>query len=203
MTSLILYTLIISGITNMIADILMVSGKKSNKKQTILEWVEKTPLKHLVLSGIIGLISISSWMSPIYYLANIPTVAGTVALLSFAVYIASLTTFHVMCTYSIICYKFNKETVDLVTKGIKMYGSVCILFSCIYTGTMIYLSLTGILEMNVLQYLTLPIFSMIIIQFALGKALSKIPHFTSVAGTIGMVVSLLGTVSIMIQNQIR
>lgn len=56
--------------------------------------------------------------------------------------------------------------------------------------------------MNIFQYISLPFFSFIIFQLMLGKILKKIPHFSSVAGTLGMIISLIGTISIMTGNNI-
>ncbi len=204
MNTLSVAIIIISGITNMIADVLLVSGRDYSKKdQTKEERAQNTPNKHIELSGILGLISIIFWTAPLYYLSKLTTtIGGTVAMISFAIFIITLATFHAVCAYSILCYKYNNDAKELVTKTIKSYGMVSIIFSSIYTFSMIYLSLNGILKMNILHYFTLPLFSMIIVQFILGALLKRIPHFSSVAGTLGMIISLLGTVNIMIINNI-
>ncbi len=203
MNTILITIIIVSGISNMIADILLVSGKDYSKKnQSREDRVKNTPTNHIIISGILGLVSIAFWTVPIYYLAKIQTIGGTVAMFSFAAYISTLTAFHVACSYSTLCYKLNGEGESVLLKKIlKWHGLISVVWSGIYTFTMIYLSF-DILKLGVLHYVTLPLFSMIIIQFILGKLLNKIPHFSSIAGTLGMVISFLGTISIMIENNI-
>lgn len=198
MTKWIVILLIVSGISNMIADVLLVSGKTHKKNQTKFESVQNTPMKHIQISGILGMISIMFWVLPLYYLKTLDTFAGLLAMISFVMYIMSIQTFHVVCAYVMTCYKLNDVAATLSSKSVKIYGLVCIVLSLIYTGSMIYLSWTNIIVMNGLQIALLPIFTMIFFQVVLMKALNKIPHYASVAGTLGMIVSLLGTVSVFV-----
>ena len=186
----IIIIIIVTGLSNMIADIFLVSGKNHKDDQTRYDQIAETPYQHLHISGVLGLLSIAFWVTS--------TVVGILSIFSFVMYIMSIQTFHVACSYVMICYKLNGKPFDDVGKVLKIYGAICILFSLIYTGSMIYLSVTGIISMSILQYITLPVFSMIIFQVVLRGILKKIPHYTSVAGTLGMMVSLLGTVSIFI-----
>lgn len=193
--------ILISGLVNMIADILLVSGKDfQNKHQTKEQQIEQTPAKHILLSSLIGLIAISFWITPIYFLSKIPTPAGTVAFISFSMYIVSLAVFHVMVSYSSLCYKQNKALLPSLSSYMKGYGLVSVLLSGLYSGSMIYLSLKGTLIFWPIHYLTLPLFSMVIIQFLLGRLLKRVPHFSSVAGTLSMIVSFLSTLHIMAIN---
>lgn len=194
----IIIIIIVTGLSNMIADIFLVSGKNHKDDQTRYDQITETPYQHLHISGVLGLLSIAFWVTPLYYLKDLSTAVGILSMFSFVMYIMSIQTFHVACSYVMICYKLNGKPFDDVGKVLKIYGAICILFSLIYTGSMIYLSVTGVISMSILQYITLPVFSMIIFQVVLRGILKKIPHYTSVAGTLGMMVSLLGTVSIFI-----
>ena len=200
MNALIIALIVLSCASNVVADIYLMSGKTKVPGQTHRDRIDRTPLNHLMISGILGLVSILFWLTPAYYLAQLPGTAGALALLFFAAYIASLTTFHVMCAYALMCYKFSEEALPTVGKSIRMYGLVCMATSGLYTASMLFLSYSGALHISLLQALTLPFFSILIVQKLLGRVFHKVHHFSSVAGTLSMLVSLLGTVWIMIEN---
>ncbi|MGO1369972.1 hypothetical protein [Senegalia sp. (in: firmicutes)] len=203
MDIIIITIIIISGISNMIADILLYSGKDhKNKNQTKEERVMRTPDKNIIISGILGLISVSFWILPNYYLSKINTSIGFITMTSFGIFIVSLATFHVVCCFIMIFYKWNNDMIERLLKLMNSYRLVCVFYAGIYTLSMIYLSIDEVLKMNIFQYISLPFFSFIIFQLMLGKILKKIPHFSSVAGTLGMIISLIGTISIMTGNNI-
>jgi hypothetical protein len=203
MNTILISLIVVSGLTNMIADLFLVSGKdRKIKNQSNLDSAEKTPVNHLFISGILGLISISFWVVPVYYLSKLPTVVGLIALFSFSMYIVAVAAFHVVASFCILILKFNHDKEAFLSKIIKTYGSVCILFSLIYTAAMMILSFSGSLNMQVWHYPTLPLFSMILIQFILGNVLKRIPYFSSVAGTLSMMISFLSTIHIMLINNI-
>ena len=203
MHTTIILVLVLSGISNIVADLLLVSGGDFKRKQSKADQARETPTNHLVISGVLGLISISFWMVPLYYLSALPDTAGLVAMLSFAIYIATLTTFHAVCSFVIISFKLKEDSFAYLGGTMRYYGALCIFWSSLYTGAIIYLSVSGVLAMEIFHYLTLPLFSMIIIQLILGSLLKKIPHFTSIAGSLSMIISLLSTVHLMISNNIR
>lgn len=197
--NIVVLIIVVTGISNMIADIFLVSGKNHKQEQTKEDRINNTPYKHLHISGILGLISIAFWVTPLYYLKELSGPIATLAMFSFVMMIMSIQTFHVVCSYVMICYKLNSDGFDIAKTGLKLYGGVCILLSLIYTGSMIYLSVTDVINLNIIQYITLPFFSTAFFQVILRIALKKIPHYTSVAGTLGMMISLLGTVSIFLR----
>ena len=203
MNATIVIILILSGISNIVADLFLVSGGDFKRKESKADQARQTPMNHLVISGVLGLISISFWMVPVYYLSALPGIAGFVALLSFGITIATLTTYHAVCSFVIISFKLKEESFADLGKTMKYYGALCIIWSSVYTGCIIYLSVIGFLKMGLFHYLTLPLFSMIIVQFMVGSLLRKIPHFSSIAGSLAMIISLLSTVHIMIINNIR
>ncbi|PID85190.1 MAG: hypothetical protein CSA11_03525 [Chloroflexi bacterium] len=200
MAVLIIVLIVISGLTNMVADVLMVSGKDYKRKdQTRIEQVNNTPDNHLYLSGIIGMISLSLWMGVVYYLSYIEGTIGIIVMIAYAMFVGSIMVFHVVCSNILLLFKHSEIGEKKLTKLLMFYGAMCVLFSSAYSGFMIYLGVTGVLRMHFIHYITLPIFSTLIIQMLLGKII-KIKHFDSIAGTLSMLVSMLLTIHIMITN---
>ncbi len=163
-----------------------------------MDIIKNTPDKHLFLSAYIGSISISLWLSVLYYLAKIPGNAGNIAMWTFAIFIGFIMVFHVVCTFVFYIVKYDESKFETLKKTLAFFMIMCTVFSLAYTLSMLYLSQQGILQINIWQILTLPFFSMIIIQFGLGKLLNRVPHFSTIAGTLGMTVALLSTISIFI-----
>ncbi len=196
---IIISVVVIASISNMIADVFLASGKNHKvEKQSRMDIIKNTPDRHLFLSAYIGSISISLWLLVVYYLVKIPGSIANIAIWTFSVYIAFVMTFHVVCSFVFYIVKYDESKFDIFKKILAFFMIMCTVFSLAYTLSMLYLSQQGTIEMNVLQILTLPFFSMIIIQFGLGNLLNKIPHFSSIAGTLGMLVALLSTISIFI-----
>ncbi len=199
MKIIILTVIIVTGITNIIADLLFSSGKDySNKDEKPLEAIRRTPEKHFFISAIMGMISILCWEFPLYYISKIPGNPGIIASISFAMLIGSIAVFHVVCCLSMTVYKFDESKEYLMKKHLFAFGPACVAISLVYTITMIYLGATGGLTMYWYHYLTLPLPSNIIIQFVLSKILSRVPYYSSISGTISMIVALLSTVNVMI-----
>ncbi|MDO5713817.1 MAG: hypothetical protein Q4Q07_05235 [Tissierellia bacterium] len=197
------FIIIIFSVTNMIADVLLVSGKRPGMGKESGEAIaERTPIKHLFISAVLGLISISMWITPIYFLRHLPTSTGTWAMLFFAFYICSCAAFHVTVAYSVLCYKCNPELITNLKKVMMIFGFICVFWSSLYTISIIRLSTNHSLNLHFFHYITLPIFSMIIVQFLLPKVFKKVLHFSSIAGTLGMMISLLSTIHFMAMNHI-
>ncbi len=200
MGTIVIVIIIVSSITNMVADVLMKSGKDHRiKNQSILDIAKKTPDKHLYLSGIIGLVSLLSWMSVLYYLSYIEGIEGILMMFTYAAFIGCIMVFHVICSYTFLLSNHSEIEKDKLAKVLYFYMAMTVIFSVAYSGGMMYLGLSGVLKMNIIHYITLPLFSTILIQFMLGKIV-KIKHFDSIAGTLSMLVSLLATMNIIATN---
>ncbi len=186
MTDIIIISVIVTAsISNMIADVFLASGKNYKiKKQSRMDIIKNTPDRHLFLSAYIGSISISLWLLVAYYLAKIPSDMGNVAMWTFVIYIAFVMTFHVVCSFVFYIVKYDESKFDVFKKILAFFMIMCSVFSLAYTLSMLYLSWQGIIQMNIWQILTLP--------------LNRIPHFSSIAGTLGMLAALLSTISIFI-----
>ncbi len=196
---IIISIVLIASIANMIADIFLVSGKNHRiKKQSRIDIIKNTPDKHLFLSVFIGSVSISLWLTVLYYLAKLEYTIGSITMLIFTMYIAFVMLYHSMCSFAFYVVKYDESKYDQAKKLLVFFMIITSILSLSYTLLMIYLWRIEVIEMNIYQLLTLPFFSMIIIQFGLGKLFNKIPHFSSIAGTLGMLVALLSTISIFI-----
>ncbi len=201
MENLIIIIVVISAIINMIADILLQSGRDySNLKQSNLEVIRATKEQHLFVSAIMGVLAISCWQAPLYLLMKVPLLSGKILFFSFLLMINSISVFHVACCMAFHIYKVNEEKEKIATKYLSVFGSCIFLFGLIYTGTMIYLGYNGVLKLNVFHYLTLPLPSVILIQFTLGRILKRLPYFSPVSGTLSMLVSIIATVNILKTN---
>ncbi len=200
MTDIIIISVVVlASITNMIADVFLASGKNHKvKKQSRIDIIKNTPDRHLFLSAYIGSVSISLWLIVLYYLVRIPDGKANIVIWTFSIYIAFVMTFHVVCSFIFYIVKYDESKFQTFKKVLAFFMVMCTVFSLAYTMSMLYLAQQGTIQMSILQILTLPFFSMIIIQFGLGNLLSKIPHFSSIAGTLGMLVALVSTISIFI-----
>ncbi len=202
MVTVFIILIVISAFINMIADIYLVSGKESGmRKKDMFSIIEKTPVKHINLSGMIGVFALSFWMLVLYFLSFIEGTMGTIALVSFAMYIGSIMVFHVACSHLFLLVKRSDMDNDYLKKILVFYMIPCVIFSLLYTGVMIYLGLSGVLKMNILYYLTLPFCSTCIFQFGLGNiGIIKWKHFESIIGTLSMLLAMLGTIGIIVSN---
>ncbi len=202
MLTLFIVLIVISAVVNMVADVYLVSGKeKGMSKKDMFAIIEKTPEKHINISGMIGVFALSVWMLVIYFLSYIQGTMGVIAMLSFAMYIGSIMVFHVACSHIFLLAKRSDMDRDYLKKMLGFYMIPCIIFSLVYTLVMFYLGLSGALKMNLLYYLTLPFSSTVIFQFGLGNSkLIKWRYFESITGTISMLIAMLGTIGIIVTN---
>ncbi len=200
MATIVIILVVVSGITNMVADVFLVSGKDHKiNNQPMIDVARNTPDKHIKLSGMIGLISLSFWLSVLYYLSYLKGNIGIITMISYAVYIGCIMVFHVVCSYIFLLGKHTEMSEKSLNKIFIFYAGACVVSSTLYSGLMLYLGISGILKINFIQYITLPLFSTIIVQFILGN-LIKIKYFSSVSGTLGMIISMLSTISIIAGN---
>lgn len=201
-----MYTIIgvivlVSSLVNMFADILLVSGKDyQNKAQTKEERAFNTPDRHLVNSGFIGFVAIMFWTTPGILLAQLPTIAGKLAFITYVMFSVSLAVFHVMVAYSTLCSKHNVQLLSMIKRFVLAYGVVAIVLSAVFSFAIIYLAVTAKLVLYPIHFILLPLFSMIIIQFILGRLLREVPYYSAIAGTLGMLVSMLNIVHFMTIN---
>ncbi len=199
MNIIVITVIIVTGITNIVADLFLSSGKDySDKNETPIDAIRKTPEKNFFTSAILGMISILCWEFPLYYVSKIPGNPGIIASISFSMLIGCIAVFHVVCCLVMTVYKFDESKEQIMKKYIFVFGPACSLAALVYTVTMIYLGATGGLTMYWYHYLTLPLPSTIVIQFVLSKILSRVPYYSSISGTISMIVALLSTVNVMI-----
>ncbi len=200
----ILYALIvISSLSNMVADILLSAGQDyRNPQQTTLDKVRNTPEKNLLISAVLGFLSIACWQAVLLALQDLSGVVGSIAKVSFAIYIATIMVFHVVCCLAIHLCKVNESKEKIATKYLIFFGVLCFVFSLLYSVAMIVLSVRGELQMAWYHYLGLPFFSVMIIQFIAGRILAKVPYYSSISGTLSMMLSLLLTVHLMAKNSL-
>ncbi len=200
MAKIMIGIIIVTAIANMVADILLVSGKDyKNKQQTILDVIENTKDKNIIRSGIIGACVIPFWIGVLYFLSYIEHPIGKFLSILFAMFIASIAVFHVMCSNVYLLYKHSNLGEAKLKKLLINYAIPCVVFSVSYTGLMIYAGISGILHLSVFQYVTLPFFSTLLIQVGLGN-LFKYKHFDSISGSVSMLVTMLSTISIIAGN---
>ncbi len=197
---IIIILIVLSSLINMIADILLVSGKDNKiKNQEVMDIINKTPNKNIYLSGMIGVFSLAVWMSLLYFLSYLKGRVGLFVIISYAMFIGSIMVFHVSCSTIFLFAKNSLVNHKRLKKLLMFYAIPTIIFSLMYTGGMIYLGLTEVLRMNMIHYITLPIFSTIIIQIILGNII-PIKHFDSISGTLSMLISMLSTIHIIVTN---
>ncbi len=200
MAIIIIVLIVISSLTNMVADVFLVSGKDHTiKNQPPTEIAKNTPDNHLHISGMLGLVSLSFWMGVLYFLSYLKGTGGMLAMLFYAAYIGCIMVFHVFCSNVFLLVKHSQIEEKKLESVFKFYMLMCVITSLLYTVTMFYLGLSGTLKMNIIHYLTLPFSSTVIVQFILGKII-KIKHFESIAGTFSMLVAMLSTIHIMVSN---
>ncbi len=200
MAMTLLIVIVVSAFINMYADIILVSGKDASiKNQDELDIISKTPEKNIIRSGQIGVFALSMWMGVLYFLSFIDGNMGILAMLSFAMYIGSIMVFHVACSHIFIMAKNTDMERKYLEKMLFFYMIPCIIFSLLYTGIMAYLGFSGVLKMHLSYYITLPFASTVLFQFGLSKVI-KIKHFDSIAGTVSMLIAMLGTIGIIASN---
>ncbi len=200
MSKILIGIIIIAVLFNMLADVLLVSGKSVvEDRNDIIAIIKNTPEKHIILCGMIGVFAIPMWTITLYFLSYLEGALGIVALISFAMFIGANVAFHVSCSNVFLLAKRSDIEVDKLKKILIFYAIPCVVFSLIYTFTMAYMGITGILEMNILHYLTLPLASTLIFQVGLGNII-KIKHFGSISGTLGILIAMLSTISIIMSN---
>lgn len=201
--TLITVIIIVTGISNMAADLFLSSGRDySDKNQSILGRAQNTPDRHFFISAVLGLSSLLFWQTPVYFLAKLPGTAGAVAAVSFAMSIGAIAVFHVVCSLAIMFYKHNEDKEKTLKLYISVFSAFCIVFTLLYSIVMIYMGTTGRLTMRWYHYITLPFCSVAIIQFVIGKLLKRVPYLETVSGTLSMVVALLSTLNVLAVNGI-
>ncbi len=197
---LVIIMVIVSSLSNMVADVLMSSGKDYKiKNQPIADSIKNTPDIHLILSGVIGAVSLTFWMSVLYYLSYIEGPMGKIVMIAYAAYIGCIMVFHVLCSNLFLLSKHSEMEEKKLYKIMMFYAGLCVLTSSIYSGLMLYLGVSGILQMKIIHYVFLPVFSTGIVQFLLARNI-KIKHLDSIGGTISMLVAMLFTINIIITN---
>lgn len=183
---------------NIIADLYLVSGREKNKGNYVKEEVFKnTPDKHLFLSAKLGLIAISFWLCPNYYLAQIPGMLGFILTLSYSIHIATIMVFHVVCAYFIYLLKHETEKSGTHELHFKFFTFASASTSLIFTILMVYASFTNAVQMSIIQVLALPFFSVGIISYIIAKIiLKKLRHLQYISGSLAMLVSMISIVTI-------
>lgn len=193
-----------SGLIHMYAGVLLFSGRdRRNLWQSKENVLAATPDKHIFASGVLCLLAGSFWMTPLYYLAKLPTFTGMAAFVSFALFVLSCTVFHVAAGFSLYAYKKDPNYENPTQNIIKIYGLIYVFWAAVYSLCMAVLGFSCVLEMNFFHYLTLPLPAILIIQLGLGVKLKKTAYFSDISGTLAVMVSLLSTVNIMVSNQIQ
>ncbi len=202
MNSLIITIIIVSSITTIIADLLLTSGRYVTKeKQTDLEIIKNTKYKNLVISAILGSVSILFWMSILYYLMQLKGTIGFFTSLTFAMYIGSIAVFHSVVAFAYYIVKKDENDFKHLGKIMSYFVMACVITSVAFTSLMLVLAINGTLKLSILNYLTLPFFSTILIQFILGSIMNKFTRwFKPISGTLSMLVSFLSLINIMINN---
>lgn len=182
----------------MFADILLSSGRDyTDPQQTTLARVRNTPERNLIISALLGVFCIAFWQTPLIFLQDLQGVWGNLANVSFAMYIGSVMVFHGVVCVAIHLFKVNEAKEKTASQYLKFCGGVCIIFALIYSLSMMRLGMTGAISMHWYHYLGLPLFTMIIMQFILGSLLTRVRYYSAIAGTLGMMTSLLLTVHLM------
>lgn len=196
----ILILIIIASLTNMAADLFLVSGRDyNNAEQTRIGLIKATPDKHLIISGRLGFLAISMWFTPLYYLRMIPGDLGYIAMLTFVIMITCFATFHVLCSYTFMLAKRDENNLSVYMKKLGFYGILCGLSTVFFSLIMIYLGVKNIIQMSVLNYICLPFFSVFLIQFILGRLVLKdLKYFRSFSGTFAIMISLISLITIFI-----
>ncbi len=201
MMVVIFFIIVVSGLTNMIADVLLQSGRLySDGQQSDMDVVLATKESHLFISAVLGAVSISCWQAPLFLLMKVGGTIGTLLQLSFLFMISCITVFHVVCCMGFHLYKANQEKEKAATQYLQVFGPLTFIPGLVYTVAMIYAGLTGTLHLEWFHYATLPILSIIVIRFIMGKMLKRVPYFAPVSGTLSMIVSLLSLLHIMAIN---
>ncbi len=109
MSLFVISLVVVASLTNMVADVFLVSGKDRDKvNQSPIEVARNTPDQHLNLSGMIGIISLALWMSVLYFLSYMKGDAGRFAMVFYAMYIGAIMVFHVICSYIFLLVKHSK-----------------------------------------------------------------------------------------------
>ncbi len=190
--------IIVSGLGNMVADVLLQSGRDYSKgKQSEIEIIRATKEKHLLISAILGALCIMCWQAPLFLLIKIPATLGTILQFSFLTMISCIAIFHVVCCMAFHLCKANEEKEKIATKYLSIFGPLTFIPGLIFTAMMIYAGINGQVQLNWFHYLCLPIPAIILIQFIIGKLLKKIPYFSAVSGTLSMVVSIISVISVL------
>lgn len=192
--------IVLSCLSNMVADLFLSSGRDYRQQQTTLEQIRKTPEKNLLISAILGLVSLGFWQTPLYFLQHLTGTFGGVAMVSFAVFIGSIMAFHPICCMCLHLVKADEAKEKIAMQYIKYSGWICFLPMSVFTVTMIVMGVSGELAMQWYHYLGLPLFAVIIIQFGLGRLLKKVPYFSGISGTLSMMISLLLLVHLLHSN---
>lgn len=185
---------------NAISDILLFWGAQHTGWEVSSDAILKTPRRYLLIGSLAGLFILPVWFLPTLYLAQIDGGAGTIATLSYVVYIAAVLFYHVSYSFigiSIQAHHAVAETYETITMGLGIY---LMLLSLVFTVTIIYLSVQGMLTLQWYHYATLPFPAVLIVQFGLGNLLRRVPWFQIVSGTLSMSVFFVGFIDLIARN---
>jgi len=201
MMTTVLIILIVSSLFNIVADIMLLWGIKHTKWEPNLESILKTPTKLLLIGSLSGLIILPFWFIPIRYLAKIPGIVGQIALYSYLLYITVLIFFHVAYAFVGIGAKESATLYKKYETIITAIAGYSFLLSIIFTGAMIYLGVTNILDMSWCHYITLPTFAIMIFRI-ISTVFKKVPYLVAISGTLAMLTFFIGFIHMVSNNVI-
>lgn len=195
--------IITTCITNAYADLLLASGDKRQGEG--LSYIDKyfaiaktNTYSNQIKSGIIGGVSIGSWMLLIYFLLKIDGgIWSTLAILTYAIFCGINMLTHVLTTSIFQIIKSKDAPERELKKYLLFYSIVCTVFGTLFSFIMGYMGVVGILPMRWYHYITLPICTIILVQFVLGT-LVKNDKFEIIAGTLGQCISMLMIINLIL-----
>ncbi len=190
----IILIVVLSSFANIIADLLLVSGRNKNlKKQSSFDIAKSTSEKNIKLSAIIGAFAISLWLFVLFFLKRIEGKIGLYINLSYALFIISIVFLHISWSKIFLLAKHPNLSEHNFNKKLILYIIPSTLFCFIFSGLMIYVGVVGILKMTFLHYLLLPMFSVVLLQLL---AILKIKYLDILYGSYATIAMLLSMLSI-------
>lgn len=193
--------IVLSSVSNMYADLLLtLEGEKKIIGKKTFELFTQASEKNLLISAVLGVVAIGFWQTPLYFMQHLTGVIGGVAIVSFAILIGVIMAFHPICCLCIHLVKVDATKEKTAMQYITYVGMLCFVVTIVFTLAMITLGVNGDLVMQWYHYAGLPLFTMVVIQFGLGKMFGRIRYFSSISGTLGMMISLLLLVHLLRSN---
>lgn len=200
-TAWIVFTVLMAScLINAIGDVILLWGVRNTNWEPGLEALAQTPERFVLFGSLLGLLVIPAWFLICPYLANIDGLAGKIAFMSFATYVAAVFSFHV-------CYAFvgvGIQALDsLQPKFEPLVGIIAgysFLAATIFTVAMIFAGLTKAISMSWFHYATLPVFTIILFQMALGNVFKSVPYFQAASGTFAMALFFYGFIDMVSRN---